>query len=120
MAWSFDAHLPVSVQLTERIRTDILSGKYPPGTQFPTVRFLAYEASVNPNTMQKALTVLESEGLLIPRGTTGRFVTENLSLLAEKQAELKSVYMRRALTGAKALGICADEFIAFIESEEQQ
>lgn len=120
MAWSFDAHLPVSVQLTERIRMDILGGKYPPGTQFPTVRSLAYEASVNPNTMQKALVALEDEGILIPRGTTGRFVTEDLSLLAKKQAELKKAYMRRALTGARELGICAAEFISFIESEEQQ
>ncbi len=120
MTWSFDTHLPVSVQLTERIRMDILGGKYAPGTQFPTVRALAYEASVNPNTMQRALTALEGEGLLIPRGTTGRFVTEDISLLSKKQAELKNTYMRRALKGARELGICAAEFISFIESEEQQ
>ncbi len=118
MAWSFEGHLPVSVQLVERIRKDILGGKYPAGSQFPTVRSLAFEASVNPNTMQKALTVLEGEGLLIPRGTTGRFVTEDSTLLADKQTEFKNAYMRRALSEARALGISAAEFISFIESEE--
>ena len=88
MTWKFDSKIPVSLQLTHKLRIDILSGKYSPGEQFPPVRQLAYDASVNPNTVQKALTSLESEGLLITRGTVGRFVTDDESALTKAKLSL--------------------------------
>ena len=57
MAWQFDDERPIYTQLLEKIRVFIISGQYPPGSKLPPVRELAAEASVNPNTMQKALSV---------------------------------------------------------------
>jgi len=65
----------------ERIQHDIISGTYKPGDKLPSVRELAMEASVNPNTMQKALSELERIGLVHSRRTSGRFITEDETMI---------------------------------------
>ena len=82
-------HASVSQQLLHKYRLDIIGGKYPPGSQFPTVRALAYEESVNPNTMQKSLALLEEEGLLYSKGTVGRFVTSDSAILFTAKERMK-------------------------------
>ena len=77
MAWKFASDRPVYIQIADKIKQFILSGEYAPGTQIPTVRQIALEAAVNPNTVQRAFSDLENEGLIIVRGTLGRFVTED-------------------------------------------
>ena len=59
MAWTLDSDRPIFLQLVERIQMDIIAGRYKPGTKLPSVRDLAAEAAVNPNTMQKAFAELE-------------------------------------------------------------
>ena len=117
MPWRFHNRSPVFVQITERIRTDILNGTYPPNSQIPSVRQLAFEASVNPNTMQRALSALEEEGLIYSKGTVGRFVTgEEAALQAAAKAAHASA-MRALLDEALALGITREELIEFIKKE---
>lgn len=118
MTWKFDSKLPLALQLEAKLRRDILQELYPPGSQFPTVRQLAFEASVNPNTMQKALTALEAEGLLESRGTVGRFVTADTGVLERIRSALRRDYMRRALAGAAELGITGQMFIDYIQESE--
>ena len=77
MAWSFSADRPVYIQIADRIKKSVLSGEFEAGQQIPTVRQLALEAAVNPNTVQHAFTELENEGIIIAKGTLGRFVTED-------------------------------------------
>ena len=93
----------VSGQLLHKYRLDIVGGKYPTGSQFPTVRALAYEESVNPNTMQKVLTTLEQDGLLISQGTRGRFVTEDAAVIAQMRSSPFA-------SSTKFLPICAEKF----------
>ena len=119
MAWKFEHDVPVSIQITRRLRLEILNGKYSPGEQFPPVRQLAYEASVNPNTMQKALSSLESEKLLVSRGTVGRFVTDDVSVLTAARKKEQEEYMRLALGGAADLGITKEDFINYIKESEE-
>ena len=91
MSWKLDADRPIFIQLVEILRTDILSGKYKPGDKLSTVRDLAQEAAVNPNTMQKAMTELERMGLVYTERTSGRFVTRDEELierLKNEQAEI--------------------------------
>ena len=64
MAWALDSERPIYTQILERIQIDIISGTYKPGEKLPSVRDLAAEAAVNPNTMQKALSELERTGLV--------------------------------------------------------
>ena len=76
MSWNLDSQRPIYAQIIERVQLDIITGRYAPGSRLPSVRELAAQAAVNPNTMQKALSELESGGLIYAHRTSGRFVTE--------------------------------------------
>lgn len=66
MEWRLAADAPIYSQLAEQMRLSIVSGEYAPGERLPPVRELALSAGVNPNTMQRAMTELEREGLVFP------------------------------------------------------
>lgn len=118
MAWQFNHREPVFMQIVNRLRAEILNGKYKSDEQIPPVRQLAFEASVNPNTMQKALAKLEEEGLLHARGTVGRFVTSDQTVLeAAKQTMLRET-VRRWLYETKELGMSKKELIHYIQEED--
>lgn len=86
MSEQFDASRPIYAQLVERLKAKILAGTYPPGGHLDSVRDLAAAAGVNPNTMQRALAQLESEGLIRTERTSGRFVTEDTDLIEQLRA----------------------------------
>ena len=86
MGEQFDASRPIYAQLVERLKARILAGTYPPGGHLDSVRDLAAAAGVNPNTMQRALAQLESEGLVRTERTSGRFVTEDTELIEQLRA----------------------------------
>jgi len=90
MAWNFTADKPVYIQIARRITASVLSGEYKPGEQIPTVRQLALEAAVNPNTVQHAFTELEKEGIIVSHGTVGRYVTEDESVIEEARQMIVS------------------------------
>ena len=90
MSWKLNPDRPVYVQLIERITTDIIAGIYPPGSKLPSVRDLAQTAGVNPNTMQKALSEMERTNLVYSQRTSGRFITEDLSMIDDLKTELAS------------------------------
>lgn len=77
MEWNINENLPIWTQLCEQITAEITAGRYAPGARLPSVRELAAEAGVNPNTMQRALSELESRGLLQTNRTAGRSVTSD-------------------------------------------
>lgn len=104
----FDADRPIYIQLIERIKTMIASGEYAPGERVPAVRELAEQTAVNPNTLQRAMSELEREGLLISQRTTGRFITEDMDAIMNLKKELASDQIKRFLEGMKAIGIPAE------------
>ena len=115
MAWQFNNTQAVFIQIADRLRCDIVTGKYPPGTQIPTVRQLAFEVSVNPNTMQRALSLLEEEQLLLSRGTVGRFVTSETEILDNAKEKIRRSTVERLLAEAQALSISPQELIDYIK-----
>lgn len=120
MYWRFEAGSSVSGQIVFSLRIKILTGEYEAGCQFPTVRNLALELSVNPNTVQKALSVLEQEGLLVSRTTVGRFVTEDKEVINSALKTFRESFMQSALTQANELGITAKEFADFITERQEE
>ncbi len=118
MAWTFKGGEPVFLQIVSRLRAEILSGAYPPNSQIPPVRQLALEASVNPNTVQKALSCLEDEGLLYSRGTLGRFVTSDTEILLTAREKMRRDTVRQLINDAHSLGISTPELIEYIKKEE--
>ena len=87
MNWKFVGDRPVYQQIMALIRGGILTGELSPGQKIPSVRDLAAQAQVNPNTVQRALTELEREGLLVSGGTSGRRVTEEETVLKEMKEQ---------------------------------
>ncbi|MDE6957886.1 MAG: GntR family transcriptional regulator [Lachnospiraceae bacterium] len=115
MAWALDNDRPIYLQLMERIQMDIISGKYPPGGKLPSVRELALDASVNPNTMQKALSELERSGIVYAQRTSGRFITGDEHMLKELKVQLASEHIKDFLSKLKQLGLKENEILELIE-----
>jgi DNA-binding transcriptional regulator YhcF (GntR family) len=120
VAWSFDSKSAVSVQITSILRLDIIRGRYKPGEQFPTVRQLAYEAAVNPNTMQKSLSTLEDEGLLVTQGTSGRIVTSDDNVIKGALLKLQAEHIKRVVNESIELGLSKDDFIRLINEHYER
>ena len=76
MSWEFQDHLPIYAQLMDTLKRRIVTGRYLPGEKLPSVRELAAEAGINPNTVQRAFSELEREGLIHTQRATGKYVTE--------------------------------------------
>ena len=115
MPWDLDNNRPIYLQLMEKIQQDIISGVYHAGDRLPSVRELALEASVNPNTMQKALSELERSGLVHTQLTSGRFITEDKTMLKQLKTELAAVHIQDFLNTMKQLGFPPEEILELIE-----
>ena len=114
MPWNLNSDRPIFIQIIERIQTDIISGVYKPGDKLPSVRELAQEASVNPNTMQKALSELERTGLVYSQRTSGRFITEDTAMIENLKSELAKEIIEQFLDRMKKLGIQKEKAISLI------
>jgi DNA-binding transcriptional regulator YhcF (GntR family) len=104
MSWDLKSDRPIYAQLIEQLELKICSGIYALGTKLPSVRDLAQEASVNPNTMQRALAKLEEDGLLYTNRTSGRFVTEDVKMVQKTKNRLAQEQIQEFLEKMKRLG----------------
>ncbi len=116
MPWDIKPDRPIYTQLIEQIQLKICSGVYPPGSRLPSVRDLAQEASVNPNTMQRALAKLEEDGLLYTNRTSGRFVTEDTDMIKQVRKRLAEKHVQDFLKKMTELGFDYNEIISIISA----
>ena len=100
---------PIYEQIVDRFRILILSGVLRQDDPMPSVRKLAMELSTNPNTVQRALSQLETEELLFTQRTSGRFVTEAVYKIARLREELARQYIRELWEKLEGLGMNAQE-----------
>lgn len=120
MAWDLSSERPIYIQLVERITRQIASGAYKPGDRFPSVRELALEAAVNPNTMQRAMAALEADGLLITSRTAGRTVTEDMALIESVKKEIAVSEYNNFYRSMKELGYSDDEIVRFVRETKPE
>ena len=116
MLWNLVADRPIYAQLLDIIKLRIISGIYKPGAKFPSVRELAAEAGVNPNTMQKALTELERSGLIITQRTSGRTVTEDKEMIQGIKNQLATDEILSFIKKMRELGFEKKELLELMES----
>lgn len=114
MQWDINSERPVYIQLIEQIQASVISGYYKPSDKLPSVRDLAAEASVNPNTMQKALAELEGRGLIYSNRTSGRYITSDLSLINKLKGESAKDLILDFLEKMNQLGFEQEETISMI------
>ncbi|MCQ2491573.1 MAG: GntR family transcriptional regulator [Lachnospiraceae bacterium] len=114
MKWDISEDRPIWIQLKEQIVKKIVAGVYVSGEKLPTVRDLAKEAGVNPNTMQRALAALDQEGLVITNRTIGRVVTQEKEIIAAHRREVATGIIENFYSDMKDLGFDKEEAIKLL------
>ncbi|MDR2493133.1 MAG: GntR family transcriptional regulator [Coriobacteriales bacterium] len=121
MEWAFADDRPIYAQIVEQIEMGILSGECPAGSALPSVRALALEAEVNPNTVQRAFLELESLGLVRTHRTSGRTVTEDGELVMAVRRRTAQGRVERFLADMRSLGFDAAQAVSLLaEAAGQQ
>lgn len=120
MPWEFRSDLPIYTQIITQIQQRILTGRLQPGDRLPSVRDLAAEAGVNPNTMQRAMTELERQELVHSQRTAGRFVTEDEAVIRVLREDLARTQVQDFLVAMGQLGFAPQEIAALIQKEGEK
>lgn len=114
MHWELDSERPVYIQLIEQIQAGIISGYFKPGDKLPSVRDLAAEATVNPNTMQKALADLERTGLIYTNRTSGRYITSDETMIKKLKGQSAKELVQDFIERMKQLGFEPEETLTYV------
>ena len=109
---------PIYEQIQSELRRLMLTGALPPGSRLPSVRELAGQLAINPNTIQRAYRELESDGYSLSVAGKGSFVAQ-IDQLAEKQKKQAVEAFRAAAQRLRALGLGEEELAALLAQEEQ-
>ena len=117
MKWYFSDSAPIYAQLIRQIKVGIVTGAFPPGERLPSVRDLATEAGVNPNTMQRAFAELERDGLVYSQRTAGRFVTEDKTMIETAKRSLTERHVKTFLAAMLRLGFQREEIMTLLRQE---
>ena len=117
MAWKFNDNAPLYLQIVNTLKRDIASGAYPPGSRLPSVRDLALEAGVNPNTMQRALSELERSGLVNSQRTAGRFITEDAAVLMTLRKSMSEEIISVLIARLRSLGMSDEQILDTIREK---
>ena len=120
MKWLFSNDAPIYTQLIEQIKVGIVAGAFPPGERLPSVRDLATEAGVNPNTMQRALAELERDGLVFSQRTAGRFATEDKTTIEKAKRGLAERHIKTFLAAMLRLGYQPEDIVTLLRQETSE
>ncbi len=105
---------PIYQQVKDNLRRMMVTGVLNAGDKLPSVRALASQLSINPNTIQRAYAELEAEGYVVSVTGKGNFVAEGDTQNQARRQELLAK-MRPMMEELKALGMTAEEFAALWE-----
>ena len=120
MAWNLQSDRPIYAQLVEQIQRMIVTGVFPAGSRLPSVRELAVEAAVNPNTMQRALARLEEDGLLYTQRTSGRYVTEETNRIMQAKEAMAGELIRQFVENMEKLGYTREQAMELIKRQKEE
>ncbi len=117
MSWELDSKRSIYAQLMEQLGRRIVNGYYAPGGRVESVRELAEQAGVNPNTMQRALSEMERLGVLYSSRTSGRFVTEDEEKINMLKQEMAKNAVGEFIKAIRDLSLSEEEIFSLIRSE---
>jgi len=118
MSFNFSNDRPIYIQLLENLQVLIVSGDINNGERIPSVRDLALEYKVNPNTVQKALQELESLGLIYTERTNGKFVTNDKKLIEKYKTEFAKEKVNNYFKSMNELGFSKEEAITYLKGDK--
>ena len=109
MGYNFSNDKPIFLQLADVIKSDIVSGKFKTTEKLPSVRDFAFLYGVNPNTVQKALQILEDDGLIVTDRTNGKFVAGSTEKIEAQKSKIITQEIDLFIEKMKSLGLGLDE-----------
>lgn len=115
MKFEFDNNIPIYIQLVEQLKIYIISGNIKPGERLPSVRELALQTQVNPNTMQKALSELEDLKLVYTERTNGKYVTKDEQLIEKLKREYADTLSNEYFSSMKSIGFSELDAIEYLK-----
>ena len=115
MNFEFDNNMPIYIQLVDQLKIYIISGKINPGERLPSVRDLALQTQVNPNTMQTALMEFEDLKLIYTERTNGKFITNDKKLIAMYKKQYADELSKRYILSMKNIGFNEDEALEYLK-----
>ena len=117
MNWKIDSSRAIYPQIGEGFIMALISGELTAGQKLPSVRELASDAAINPNTMQRALAELERRELVENKRTTGKFVTNDIQAITDIKKEYAGKQVKKFITVMKEIGYTPDEIINIIKEQ---
>ena len=115
MEFEFDNNVPIYIQLVDQLKIYIISGKIKSGERLPSVRELALQTKVNPNTMQKALVELEELKLVYTERTNGKFVTNDEKLIEKYRMQYANDLSNKYFSSMISIGFDTNEAIKYLK-----
>lgn len=112
--FDFSSDQPIYIQLVEQLELYIISGKISPGEKLPSVRDLAMQAQVNPNTMQRALAELEELRLVYTERTNGKYITDDQARIEELREHIALTKIAKFLSEMADLGADRETIIKWL------
>ena len=119
MSWEFQDHLPIYAQLMDTLKRRIITGRYLPGEKLPSVRALATQLAINPNTIQRAYNELEAEGYIYSVAGKGSFVSGTADADAARRETLKED-LRKLVGELRYLGVTHEDAMTLIKEVYEQ
>ena len=117
MKYKFNNSIPIYIQIVDIIKSKIISGEYKIGSQLDSIRNLALEFEINPNTIQRAFLELENSNLVYSQRTKGRFVTEDEDLIKELKKARATEIIESFIKSMKDLGFSNEEILSLFKEK---
>ncbi len=116
----YKSRVPIYRQLVDRVEYLAARGLLSPGSQLPSVRALAVELSINPNTIAKAYSELEAKGVIYSVPGRGSFVSDNTDTLRQETLKRLADKLRALAEEIRSLGMSKGDFIGICEQAWQE
>jgi GntR family transcriptional regulator len=113
----FNNNIPIYLQVIEKIKQDIVSGKLKPGEKMPSSRDYSNELGINFNTVARVYRELESEEIVFTKRGLGTFITESNQIIEKLRYTMAKNQITAFIDGMKQLGYTKEDMIKFIETE---
>jgi DNA-binding transcriptional regulator YhcF (GntR family) len=117
MQWQLNNSSPIYLQIIDQFLMRILKGEFKPGEHIASVRDLAGEAGINPNTMQRALSILEEKGYVVTNRTVGKTLTSDVELIESLRKEMIAKYKDEYFALMEGIGIGRSEAVEIVKED---
>ena len=115
VAKEFEASKPIYIQIAEQVFQRIVRGEINPGDKLPSVREMAIQSGVNPNTIQRSYSEMERMGVVETKRGQGTFVINRNEIVTELKQQLQNEMISSFVTSMQELGLSKQEMINGLE-----